>query len=249
MSSAPIIHNLYQLFLYLYDAVCCLVGRHAPSDSASNQARIAPTASRDTGPDQPHETEGTSRGIASTPSAVSFCGASEDAAGGASLQCLDTKRQMVATLPLLISEAEDANLRQALEHHLGETRGHVSDVEEIFRSFGTEPEAPAEPGHGRSQANARDRPDDLQIHLVMDNYGTHQTRSSETGFSATHVYESITRLPAAPGSTRLNAGSGSSPNGKSGAAPIALFANLRTPSASIWPPTTSTPRLRIGQDS
>lgn len=42
-------------------------------------------------------------------------------------------------LPKLIKEARDAELREALEEHLAETREHVSRVEEAFRASGAEP--------------------------------------------------------------------------------------------------------------
>lgn len=43
------------------------------------------------------------------------------------------------TLPQLIEEVRDDELRQALEAHLKETRGHVSNVEKVFKVFGETP--------------------------------------------------------------------------------------------------------------
>ena len=44
-------------------------------------------------------------------------------------------------LPKLIGEVQDDELRSALETHLGETRGHVKNVEQVFELFGEEPKA------------------------------------------------------------------------------------------------------------
>ena len=44
-------------------------------------------------------------------------------------------------LPKLISEVKDDEFRAALEAHLAETRGHVSNVEKVFRLLGEQPSA------------------------------------------------------------------------------------------------------------
>jgi ferritin-like metal-binding protein YciE len=44
-------------------------------------------------------------------------------------------------LPKLIGEARDAELREALEEHLGQTKEHVTRVEDAFRASGAEPTA------------------------------------------------------------------------------------------------------------
>ena len=44
-------------------------------------------------------------------------------------------------LPKLISEVRDGEFRSALEAHLEETRGHVSNVERVFEMLGEEPSA------------------------------------------------------------------------------------------------------------
>ena len=44
-------------------------------------------------------------------------------------------------LPKLISEVRDDEFRSALEAHLEETRGHVSNVERVFEMLGEEPSA------------------------------------------------------------------------------------------------------------
>jgi ferritin-like metal-binding protein YciE len=44
-------------------------------------------------------------------------------------------------LPKLISEVQDDEFRDALEQHLKQTRGHVSNVEQVFEIFGEEASA------------------------------------------------------------------------------------------------------------
>jgi ferritin-like metal-binding protein YciE len=55
---------------------------------------------------------------------------------------LYVERKLVAeALPGLIGEVQDDEFREALERHLDETRGHVSNVEQIFELLGEEAEA------------------------------------------------------------------------------------------------------------
>lgn len=44
-------------------------------------------------------------------------------------------------LPKLISEVEDEELRDALEQHLGQTKGHLRNVEQVFEALGETPHA------------------------------------------------------------------------------------------------------------
>jgi ferritin-like metal-binding protein YciE len=44
-------------------------------------------------------------------------------------------------LPKLIGEVQDAELREALEEHLAQTKEHVTRVEQAFRASGAEPTA------------------------------------------------------------------------------------------------------------
>ena len=50
-------------------------------------------------------------------------------------------------------------------------------------------------------------PDDLDVHLVCDNYGTHKSPRSGTGLSSTPASTSTTHLPTPAGSTRSKDGS------------------------------------------
>jgi ferritin-like metal-binding protein YciE len=52
---------------------------------------------------------------------------------------LDAERQLVGALPKMAQSASDAKLRSAFEEHLGETRDHVSRLEEIFGQIGRTP--------------------------------------------------------------------------------------------------------------
>jgi ferritin-like metal-binding protein YciE len=47
--------------------------------------------------------------------------------------------QLVEALPKLAAAASHDELRQAFEHHLDETRGHVDRLREIFEQLGTTP--------------------------------------------------------------------------------------------------------------
>ena len=55
---------------------------------------------------------------------------------------LYVERQLAnEALPKLISEVQDMEFREALESHLEQTRGHVSNVERVFKMLGEEPSA------------------------------------------------------------------------------------------------------------
>jgi len=55
---------------------------------------------------------------------------------------LYVEQQLVSkALPKLIGEVQDDELRTALEEHLEQTRGHVSNVEQVFAILDEEPEA------------------------------------------------------------------------------------------------------------
>lgn len=52
---------------------------------------------------------------------------------------LSAERQLVDALPNMAQAASDPKLREAFEEHLGETRDHVSRLEEIFGQLGRQP--------------------------------------------------------------------------------------------------------------
>jgi ferritin-like metal-binding protein YciE len=49
------------------------------------------------------------------------------------------EQQLVTALPKMATAASHDELRQAFEHHLEETRGHVSRLDEIFGELGKSP--------------------------------------------------------------------------------------------------------------
>ena len=51
------------------------------------------------------------------------------------------ERRLTEVLPQLAEQSSDVELRDALEHHLQQTRSHVTRVEEAFRALGHEPKA------------------------------------------------------------------------------------------------------------
>jgi ferritin-like metal-binding protein YciE len=52
---------------------------------------------------------------------------------------LSAERQLVDALPKMAQAASEPKLRQAFEEHLGETRDHVSRLEEILSQLGRRP--------------------------------------------------------------------------------------------------------------
>ena len=51
---------------------------------------------------------------------------------------LSAEKQLVKALPKVAEAASSPELRDAIEEHLGETRGHVQRLERVFQSLGTE---------------------------------------------------------------------------------------------------------------
>lgn len=54
---------------------------------------------------------------------------------------LYAENELVETLPQLVEEASDEELRSGLEQHLEQTRVHVRTVKEVFRLLGEEPQS------------------------------------------------------------------------------------------------------------
>lgn len=59
---------------------------------------------------------------------------------------LFAERTLLKALPKLAKEASDSSLSTAIEKHLAETEGHVSNVEAAFKSIGERPKAEKCPG-------------------------------------------------------------------------------------------------------
>jgi ferritin-like metal-binding protein YciE len=49
---------------------------------------------------------------------------------------LQAEKEIVETIPKMVDEASDEELRSGLESHLEQTRDHVRNVEEVFKSLG-----------------------------------------------------------------------------------------------------------------
>jgi ferritin-like metal-binding protein YciE len=48
------------------------------------------------------------------------------------------EKQLVKTLPEMVEKASDAQLKQAFQSHLGETKNHVVRLEQVFKMHGAE---------------------------------------------------------------------------------------------------------------
>jgi ferritin-like metal-binding protein YciE len=48
------------------------------------------------------------------------------------------EKQLVKALPEMVDKASDAQLKQAFQSHLGETKNHVTRLEQVFKLHGTE---------------------------------------------------------------------------------------------------------------
>jgi ferritin-like metal-binding protein YciE len=51
------------------------------------------------------------------------------------------ENKIVKSLPEMIETASDAQLKQGLEAHLGETKGHVKRLEQVFQMLGQKPKS------------------------------------------------------------------------------------------------------------
>ncbi len=54
---------------------------------------------------------------------------------------MSAEKQLVKALPKVAEAASSKELREAIEHHLDETRGHVQRLEEVFQSLGADVES------------------------------------------------------------------------------------------------------------
>ena len=98
------------------------------------------------------------------------------------------EKQILKNLPDMIEKATDANLKQAFTSHLGETKGHVERVEQVFKMHGVEAKAvncPAIDGILKEANEVAGEVDDKQVldaaliaaaqaveHYEMTRYGT-----------------------------------------------------------------------------
>ena len=54
---------------------------------------------------------------------------------------MSAEKQLVKALPKVAEAASSKELREAIEHHLDETRGHVQRLEQVFESLGADSES------------------------------------------------------------------------------------------------------------
>jgi ferritin-like metal-binding protein YciE len=109
----------------------------------------------------------------------------------------DAEQRLTKALPKMAEAANSNQLRQAIQHHLTETQGHVSRLETIFREIGMEPKretCEAMKGlisEGADMAKAKGDPDikDAAIigaaqrveHYEIAGYGTARTFALRLG--------------------------------------------------------------------
>jgi ferritin-like metal-binding protein YciE len=108
------------------------------------------------------------------------------------------------TLPKLAKEANDEQLARGFERHLEETRGHVSNLEEAFRSLGEKPgraKAPAVEGLvAQHKGFAADAADDVQPE-VLDLVALSSAAATEHHEIA--AYESLITLAEGVGASEI----------------------------------------------
>jgi transposase len=81
-------------------------------------------------------------------------------------------------------------------------------------------------------------PEELDVHLIVDNYATHKTALVQRWLAKRPAIICTPPRRARPGSIWSNAGLRCSPRSNSAAASIAVPVTLRPPSTDIWPSTT-----------
>ena len=97
------------------------------------------------------------------------------------------ERQLVDALPKVARAATHPRLREAVEQHLEETRGHARRLEEIFRGRGMSP--PSEHCKGLVSTSGDPAAKDAALiaaaqrveHYEMAGYGTARTLADELG--------------------------------------------------------------------
>jgi len=101
---------------------------------------------------------------------------------------LTMERTITDMLPQLAEHANDPQLRQALEQHLSETRGHVTNLERAFEALGAEPDdSPCPTIDGlekEGQANLKMVDDSLNDMVILSGVG-------ETEHHEIAVYEGL----------------------------------------------------------
>ena len=65
------------------------------------------------------------------------------------------EQQITKALPKMIAKVQDAQLKQALQSHLGETKNHVTRVEQVFQMHGQPAKGGDLPRHRRHHRRGR----------------------------------------------------------------------------------------------
>jgi ferritin-like metal-binding protein YciE len=65
----------------------------------------------------------------------------EDVLMGELSDLMSAEKQLVKALPKVAEAASSKELREAIEHHLDETRGHVQRLEQVFESLSADVES------------------------------------------------------------------------------------------------------------
>jgi len=117
------------------------------------------------------------------------------------------ENKIVKSLPEMIETATDAQLKQGLEAHLGETKGHVKRLEQVFQLLGQKPrsvDCPAIDGIIEEAEEVTGEVDDKNVldaaiiaagqaveHYEITRYGTLKRWAQNLGMS-----EAVTLLDA-----------------------------------------------------
>ncbi|WP_118134433.1 ferritin-like domain-containing protein [Oceanicella sp. SM1341] len=78
------------------------------------------------------------------------------------------EKQIEKSLPRMIEKASNAELKTGFEGHLGETRGHVERLEEVFRLIGEEPKGATCPAIDGIIKEANEVAGDIADQNVLD---------------------------------------------------------------------------------
>jgi ferritin-like metal-binding protein YciE len=78
------------------------------------------------------------------------------------------EQQIIKALPKMIAKAQDAQLKNALDMHLGETKNHVTRLEQVFQLHGENPKAVTCPAIDGIIDEAQAIMGDASDHEVLD---------------------------------------------------------------------------------
>jgi ferritin-like metal-binding protein YciE len=79
-----------------------------------------------------------------------------------------TENKILNSLPDMIEQASDPELKQAFQRHLGETRSHTRRLERVFQTHGATPKAIDCPAIDGTVEEAQDVASEVENQQVMD---------------------------------------------------------------------------------